>query len=166
MRQLITSVRGDPLKSSRARAKRTRTGKDTPTSSRDAVAQGESVLDSYAAMRKALSNSLNIATLEHIDHATATSAGAAALAWVGTRNVERAGLDIRASAAITFADQVIRYRGHIADADIDQIRASGFTDTEIVAIVAALAINVMMNVLTRLESIERDIPDKRGEASS
>lgn len=163
MRQLMMSVRGGLPTSPRNQAKRPRNDKNTTTGSNEVVVRAGSVLDSYAAMRKALSSSLNIGTLEHIDNAMTASA---ALVSRGTRYVEQAGPGLPDSAAVTFAKQVIRYQGQIADADIDDVRTLGFTDPQIVAIIAALAVNVMMNALTRLESIERDLPDKRGEASS
>lgn len=66
--------------------------------------------------------------------------------------------DAKANAAVVFADTVVRDRGHVAQSDLDAVRAAGFTDAQIVEIVAVVAENVFTNFLNEVAATEIDFP--------
>jgi uncharacterized peroxidase-related enzyme len=66
--------------------------------------------------------------------------------------------DMRAAAAVRFAAQVVRSRGHVADADLQAVRAAGYRDDEIVEIVLAVALNTFTNYVNEVAQTEVDFP--------
>lgn len=71
----------------------------------------------------------------------------------------------RAAAQEPKADQMLRFtqsmvlqRGEISDADLGALRKAGFSDAEIVEIVANIALNVFTNYLNILSKTEVDLP--------
>jgi uncharacterized peroxidase-related enzyme len=54
--------------------------------------------------------------------------------------------DAKADAALQFAHKVAKSRGHIADADIEAVRAAGYSDAQIVDIVAETAFSFITNL--------------------
>ncbi len=51
-------------------------------------------------------------------------------------------------AGLAFAEAVVASRGHVSDADLARVRAAGYTDGQIVEIVAQVALNTFVNHLT------------------
>ncbi len=54
--------------------------------------------------------------------------------------------DPKADAALQFAYKVAKSRGHVEAADIDAVRAAGYTDAQIIDIVAELAFSFTTNL--------------------
>ncbi len=54
--------------------------------------------------------------------------------------------DPKADAAVQFAYQVAKTRGHVAESDFEAVRAAGFTDEEIIDIVAETAFSFTTNL--------------------
>jgi uncharacterized peroxidase-related enzyme len=63
-----------------------------------------------------------------------------------------------ADAAVRFAAQVTRARGHVVDADVAAVRAAGYTDAQIVEIVAHVALNTLTNYVNEVGQTEIDFP--------
>ena len=66
--------------------------------------------------------------------------------------------DAKANAALQFALAVLRRRGSVRDDDLAGVRAAGFSDGEIVEIIAHVALNVFTNYLNRAADTEIDFP--------
>ena len=66
--------------------------------------------------------------------------------------------DPKAAAAVRFAAQVVRSRGHVADADVASVRAAGFGDAELVEIVLHVALNTLTNYVNTALATEIDFP--------
>jgi uncharacterized peroxidase-related enzyme len=67
-------------------------------------------------------------------------------------------LDPKADAAVRFAAQVARERGHVADADVQAVRTAGYDDAQIVEIVQHVALNTWTNYLNEVAQTEIDFP--------
>lgn len=66
--------------------------------------------------------------------------------------------DSRAQAALTFGLAVLDAKGSVTDATLDAARAAGLTDSEIVEVVAHVALNIFTNYLNNLAGTEVDFP--------
>jgi uncharacterized peroxidase-related enzyme len=64
--------------------------------------------------------------------------------------------DPQADAALQFAYKVAKNRGHIEDADLAAVRASGFTDAQIVDIVAETAFSFITNLFNNTFKTDLD----------
>lgn len=73
-------------------------------------------------------------------------------------NRESRSADQKADPAVRFAAAVARERGHVADADIVAVRAAGFSDAQIVDIVALVAQNSFTNFLNAVARTDIDLP--------
>jgi uncharacterized peroxidase-related enzyme len=69
-----------------------------------------------------------------------------------------ASADARAGAAVAFAAQVTRTRGKVSDADLQAVRAAGYSDAQIVEIVAVVAEHVFTNFVNNVAQTEIDFP--------
>jgi uncharacterized peroxidase-related enzyme len=67
-------------------------------------------------------------------------------------------LDPRALAAVRFAAQVARDRGHVSDADVQAVRMAGYDDGQIVEIVQHVALNTWTNYINSVAQTEIDFP--------
>jgi uncharacterized peroxidase-related enzyme len=72
--------------------------------------------------------------------------------------------DPNVDAAIRFAAKVARERGHVSDADIAGVRLAGYSDAQIVEIVAQAAENVFTNFLNEVAKTDIDFPVVRAAA--
>ena len=59
---------------------------------------------------------------------------------------------------MSFAARIARDRGHVSDADVQAVRDAGFSDAEIVDIVAVTAENVFTNLLNVVAATDIDFP--------
>jgi uncharacterized peroxidase-related enzyme len=75
-----------------------------------------------------------------------------------TANRHGSSNDIRSAAALRFAGQVVRSRGHVADEDLRAVKAAGFADAELVEIVLAIALNTFTNYINEVARTEIDFP--------
>lgn len=66
--------------------------------------------------------------------------------------------DHAVAAALAFAMSVANHRGHIADAELDAVRAAGFGDAEIIEIVGAVALNILTNYVNNVAQTDIDFP--------
>ncbi len=66
--------------------------------------------------------------------------------------------DDKAKAALVFASKLVRDRGRVTDADLDQVRQAGFNDGEINEIVANVALNIFTNYFNHVAQTEIDFP--------
>ena len=66
--------------------------------------------------------------------------------------------DAKADAAVKFAAKVTTARGHVGEADVAQVRLAGFTDAQIVEIVALVAENCFTNFLNEVAKTDIDFP--------
>lgn len=67
-------------------------------------------------------------------------------------------LDPRRDAAIRFARRAIETRGKVSDADLKAIRDAGYTDANVMEILALIAMYSMTNFLNNVFDPERDFP--------
>ena len=67
-------------------------------------------------------------------------------------------LDAKAEAAVRFATQVLRARGHVADADVQAVRMAGYDEAQIVEIVQHVALNTWTNYINSVAQTEIDFP--------
>jgi uncharacterized peroxidase-related enzyme len=66
--------------------------------------------------------------------------------------------DPKADAAVIFARKVTLDRGAVTDADFALVRAAGYSDAEIVEIVAHVALNTLTNYINEVFGTEVDFP--------
>jgi uncharacterized peroxidase-related enzyme len=83
-----------------------------------------------------------------------------------TLNRQGKSSDPKRGAAALFAKTVVERRGNIDDDDLIAVRSAGWTDADIVAIVALSAQFMMTNVLNNVAQTTADFPPVRGEAQS
>lgn len=69
--------------------------------------------------------------------------------------------DPRADAAVRFAAKVTKSRGQVEDGDLAAVRLAGFTDAQIIEIVAVVAENVLTNLINNVAQTEIDFPVAR-----
>jgi hypothetical protein len=67
----------------------------------------------------------------------------------------------KADAAVRFTRSLVDNRGHPSDAELVALRRGGFSDGEIVDLVAATALNIFTNYLNRVAETEIDFPVAR-----
>jgi uncharacterized peroxidase-related enzyme len=66
--------------------------------------------------------------------------------------------DEKADAAVRFAAKVVRERGHVTSDDIKAVRDAGFSDAQIVEIIAVTAENIFTNLINVVAETEIDFP--------
>ncbi len=66
--------------------------------------------------------------------------------------------DNKADAAVAFAAQVARERGHVGADAVEKVRAAGYSDAQIVEIVQHVALNTWTNYLNEAMGTEVDFP--------
>lgn len=62
------------------------------------------------------------------------------------------------AAAVHFAARVALERGHASDADVQAVKAAGYTNAEIVEIVLHVALNTLTNYVNEVAQTEIDFP--------
>ncbi|MFY9352108.1 MAG: carboxymuconolactone decarboxylase family protein [Sphingobium sp.] len=66
--------------------------------------------------------------------------------------------DPKADAAIRFAANVARSRGHVSDADFAAVKQAGYTDAQIIEIVQHVALNIWTNMFNNVFQTDIDFP--------
>ncbi len=66
--------------------------------------------------------------------------------------------DPKADAAVRFAVKVTQSRGGVTDADLQAAKAAGFSEAQILEIVAVTAENVLTNFINRVAETDIDFP--------
>ena len=125
------------------------------------ISQSPDALKAIADMHATLGKSLGHKTRERIHVMTAEVNGCnyclSAHTYLGAQlqgltkedmelNREGHSTDPQADAALQFAYKIARSRGHIEDADVEAVRAAGYTDTQIIDIVAETAFSFITNL--------------------
>jgi alkylhydroperoxidase family enzyme len=64
-------------------------------------------------------------------------------------------------AALTFAQRVVELRGHVSNADLSAVRAAGYTDADILDIIAVVTLNIFTNYVNNVAETEIDFPVAR-----
>lgn len=75
-----------------------------------------------------------------------------------TANLNGKSADKRTQAALTFASQLVEKRGGVSDADVNAVREAGFSDEEMVEILAHVALNTFTNYFNEAFKTEIDFP--------
>jgi len=138
------------------------------------VANSPAALEGYLGLSTALGKgALPAATRERIALAIAEVNGCnyclSAHTYIGrnlaklddaemTANRSGASNDPKADAAVRFAAQVARARGHVAAADVAAAKSAGYDDAQIVEIVLHVALNTWTNYLNEVAETEIDFP--------
>lgn len=73
--------------------------------------------------------------------------------------------DPKAEAAVRFAAAVARARGHVTDADLSAVRMAGYSEAQIIEIVAHVALNTLTNYVNEVAGTEIDFPVVRAQAA-
>lgn len=66
--------------------------------------------------------------------------------------------DPKADAAVKFAVKLTRQRGHVSDDDVREVKAAGYSDGQLVEIVAHVALNTLTNYVNEAFRTEVDFP--------
>ena len=66
--------------------------------------------------------------------------------------------DPKADAAVKFAVKITRERGHVSEDDLHQVKLAGFSDAQVVEIVAHVALNTLTNYINEVFKTEVDFP--------
>jgi len=135
------------------------------------ISQSPDVLKAIADMHAALGKSLGHKTRERLHVMTAEVNGCnyclSAHTYLGGKlsgltkedmdlNREGHSTDPQADAALQFAYKVAKSRGHIADADFATIRSAGYTDAQIIDIVAETAFSFITNLFNNTFATDID----------
>ncbi len=137
------------------------------------IATSPAALQGFAANNAALTKTLDVKTRERIALAVAQVNGCdyclSAHTYLGLNlakispeemalNRQAASADAKANAAVHFAAAIVRERGHVSDADLRAVRDAGYTDAQIVEIVAVTAENIFTNLLNVVAGTDIDFP--------
>ncbi len=143
------------------------------------MATSPAVLDGYLSKSAALSRTLDAKLRERIALAVAAVNGCdycmSAHTYLATnlaklpaaeiaRNRAGGSTEPKADAAVRLAAKIARVRGRVADADLAEARLAGWTDAQIVEIVAVVAENVFTNFLNEVAKTDIDFPVVRAAA--
>jgi uncharacterized peroxidase-related enzyme len=66
--------------------------------------------------------------------------------------------DAKADAAVIFARRVTEAKGRVSDADIAAIKLAGYSEAQIIEIVALVAVNVLTNYVNNVADTDIDFP--------
>ncbi len=137
------------------------------------MANSPAVLNSFLAFTTAmgasqigakLHNQLKLNTSENNECEYCTSILSAVAPAAGLTAVEvlegRTGHseDARSKAALTFAHDVLETRGKVSDEQLASVRAAGFSDAEIVEVVASVVLGCFTNFLNNVADTDLDVP--------
>lgn len=137
------------------------------------VATSPAALEGYLGLNAALGRTLDVKTRERIAITVAQANGCdyclSAHSYLGLNlakiddaeiTLNRAGHsgDAKADAAIIFARQVLAARGKVNDADIAAVRLAGFSEAQVIEIVASVALNVLTNYINNVAETDIDFP--------
>jgi uncharacterized peroxidase-related enzyme len=137
------------------------------------VGNSPAALEGFLGLSGALGRTLDAKTRERIALATAQANGCdyclSAHTYLGLNlakiddteiALNRAGHsgDAKADAAIIFARKVLDVRGRVSDADIAEVRLAGFSEAQVIEIVASVALNVLTNYVNNVAETDIDFP--------
>ena len=146
------------------------------------MAQSPAALAGYLNFNQALGDALNPPLREQISLVVAGINGcsycASAHCAIGgkagidkgelTANLQGRSQDGKTQAALQFARDVVEKRGMVSDEDLGSVRAAGYTDRQIIEIIAMVALNIFTNYFNNVAETEIDFPlvDVAGQVSA
>ena len=74
--------------------------------------------------------------------------------------------DSKTQVALAFARKLVIERGHVADADLDGLRRAGYSEGEIVDIVAVVGINIFTNYFNHVAETDIDFPVVKAQGAA
>lgn len=137
------------------------------------VGSSTAALEGYLGLNSALGRTLDAKTRERIALAVAQANGCdyclSAHTYLGLNlakiddaeiALNRAGHsgDAKADAALVFARKVLDTRGRVSDADLAAVRLAGFSEPQVIEIVASVALNVLTNYVNNVAQTDIDFP--------
>lgn len=137
------------------------------------VGSSTAALEGYLGLNSALGRTLDAKTRERIALAVAQANGCdyclSAHTYLGLNlakiddaeiALNRAGHsgDAKADAALVFARKVLDTRGRVSDADLAAVRLAGFSESQVIEIVASVALNVLSNYVNNVAQTDIDFP--------
>jgi uncharacterized peroxidase-related enzyme len=138
------------------------------------VANSPAALEGYLGLSGALGKgSLDARTRERIALAVAEFNGCgyclSAHTYIGKNmagladaeiaaNRQGGSTDAKAAAAVAFAVKVVEARGHVSDADVAAVKRAGYGDSDVIEIVAHVALNTLTNYVNEVAQTEIDFP--------
>jgi uncharacterized peroxidase-related enzyme len=137
------------------------------------VALSPAALQGFLGFSGALTKALDVRTRERIAIAVAQVNGCdyclSAHTYLGLNlakidnaeialNRRGASSDPKANTAVAFARKITENRGHVAEGDVQAVRAAGYTDAQIVEIIAIVAENIFTNLINIVAETEIDFP--------
>lgn len=137
------------------------------------IALSPAALQGYLGLNGALAKTLDAKTRERIAISIAQANGCdyclsahtflgVELAKLTTDDArlarEGSSTDPKAAVAVRFARRVSEARGKISEADLATVRKAGYTDAEIIEIVALVAVNFLTNIINNVAETDIDFP--------
>jgi uncharacterized peroxidase-related enzyme len=137
------------------------------------VAGSPAALEGYLGLNSALGKTLDVRTRERIALTVAEINGCdyclSAHTYLGknvarlddaelARNRDGTSSDPKAAAAVRFAGQVVRERGHVSDAELQAVKAAGHSEAEVLEIVLHVALNTLTNYVNEVAKTDIDFP--------
>jgi len=144
------------------------------------IGTSPAALEGFMALSGALNKTLDAKTRERVALAVAQVNGCdyclSAHTYIGgallkldesEMTLNRRGLsgDAKANAAVMFARKVTETRGKVSDADLAAVKLAGFTEAQVIDIVANVAINVLTNFGNNVAETDIDFPVVHAEAA-
>ncbi|MDG5495406.1 carboxymuconolactone decarboxylase family protein [Niveispirillum sp. BGYR6] len=138
------------------------------------LSNSPAVINAHAALNQGLGKALDTKTRERIALTVAAINGceycSAAHSFTGftfaklsREEIDRArhgtSEEPKAAAAVAFARHVAETRGKVSQADIDAVRTAGFSEGQIVEIVAVVAENFFTNLINNVAGTDVDFPE-------
>lgn len=144
------------------------------------VSLSPAALEGFLGLHGALGKTLDLKTRQRIAIATAEVNGCdyclSAHTYIGEHmakmdpaelalNRQGRSNDAHADEAVRFAAKVAQNRGKVTAADLAALRAAGYTDANIIEIVANVAVNVLTNFVNNVADTDIDFPALRTQAA-
>lgn len=82
------------------------------------------------------------------------------------KNLRGTSEDTKTKAALDFASAIVDSRGQVDDAQVAAVRAAGYSDAEIVEIVAHVAVNIFTNYFNHIAGTVIDFPLVKSAATA
>jgi len=82
------------------------------------------------------------------------------------RNLVGESSDSKTQAALSFATAIVDQRGFVDDAALAVVRGAGYSQEEIVEIIAVVSINIFTNYFNHIAEVEIDFPLVRAPANA
>jgi uncharacterized peroxidase-related enzyme len=146
------------------------------------VANSPAALDGYLGMSGALGKGdLPAATRERIALAVAEINGCSyclsAHTYLGKNvaklddaeiaaNRQGGSKDPKADAAVRFAANVARERGHVSEEDVKTVKSAGYSDAQVIEIVQHVALNTWTNYINEVAKTDIDFPAVKVEKAA